>query len=105
MKSVTRLLIALFLVIAISNPLFAAEKESSGLNLRVGENFYFEGNVKDAAANSDDKEASMEEIQTVPFYKTTWFITTVSIIAVAGASTAVYFLAQEEDRDGNVVEW
>lgn len=101
MKYVAKLLILVF-IFSIIAPLKAAEKQG-GINLKVGENFYFEGNVTDS--QDDSKEASMAEIKQVPFWETTWFITAVSIIAVAGATTGVYFLAQTDDRPLNTISF
>lgn len=73
------------------------------INLKVGENFYFEGKVEQK--EDDQKEASMAEIKRVPFYETTWFIATVTIIAIAGAGTGIYFLTKTEPPQGNVIVW
>ncbi len=73
------------------------------VNLKVGESFYFEG--KTDQKEDDQKEASMAEIKRVPFYETTWFIATVTIIAIAGAGTGIYFLTKTEAPQGNVIMW
>ena len=103
MKVIKNLLIAI-LVISFVSPAFAQDAApQGGVNLKVGENFYFEGDI--SSKEGGDQEESMAEIQRTPFYKSTWFITAVSIIAVAGASTGVYFLTRKEENPGNTVNW
>lgn len=103
MKAITNLLIVVF-VVGILTPAYAQDKpQQTGINLKVGENFYFEGNIKENAA--DDKEESMAEIQRTPFYKSTWFITVVSVVVIAGAAVGIYFGTQVEEPEGKVIEW
>ncbi len=78
-------------------------QEQTGINLKVGESFYFEGETNSDKDN--DKEESMAEIQKKPFYKTTWFITTVSIVALGGLGTGLYFLTKKGTSEGNVVKF
>jgi len=89
----------------VNMSLYAQDKSSApgGINLKVGENFYFEKNIEQK--EDDQKEASMAEIKRVPFYETTWFIATVTIIAIAGAGTGIYFLTRTEPPQGNVIVW
>ena len=47
----------------------------------------------------------MAEIKRVPFYETTWFIAAVTIVAIAGAGTGIYFLTRTEPPEGNVLVW
>lgn len=107
MKNVTKLMIVVFLL-SLFQGAYAEEKKAggstgAGVNLKVGQNFYFEGNVVEK--EDDQKEASMAEIKKTPFYQTTWFITTVSLVALAGISTGVYFLTANPAPSGNVVSW
>ncbi len=102
MRCFSKLLIVVLLFSLVPN-LYAGENPPSNLNLKVGENFYFEGNS--VSKNVDDKEESMQEIKRTPFYQTTWFITAVSLIVVAGAGTGVYFLTQKDEGEGYKMEW
>lgn len=82
----------------------AAEQESDGgVNLKVGDNFYFEGNVNDNA--NDDKEESMAETQSTPFYKQTWFIATVAVVVIAGAAVGIYYGTRTSEPNGKTIEW
>lgn len=78
-------------------------EQPSGVNLKVGDNFYFEGNVNDNA--NDDKEESMAETQSTPFYKQTWFIATVAVVVIAGAAVGIYYGTRTEDANGKTIEW
>jgi len=85
-------------------PAAAAEQESDGgVNLKVGDNFYFEGNVNDNA--NDDKEESMAETQSTPFYKQTWFIATVAVVVIAGAAVGIYYGTRTSEPNGKTIEW
>lgn len=101
MKYVSKFLV-ITLLLALST-LGYAEEPKKPLNMKVGENFYFEGDVSSDEGGS--QEESMAEIKTTPFYETTWFITTASILVVAGASAAVLVLTEEEEQKGNTVVW
>ena len=81
----------------------AVQEQPSGVNLKVGDNFYFEGNVNDKA--DDDKEESMAETQSTPFYKQTWFIATVAIVVIAGAAVGIYYGTRTSEPNGKTVEW
>ena len=83
----------------------AAQKSDagSGVNLKVGDNFYFEGNVNDKA--DDDKEESMAETQSTPFYKQTWFIATIAVVVIAGAAVGIYYGTRTEEANGKTIEW
>lgn len=99
-------MVAMVVLTAFSFALFAQDKSPAapgGVNLKVGENFYFEG--KTDAKDDDQKEATMAEIKRVPFYETTWFIATVSILVIAGAGTGIYFLTRTEPPQGNILVW
>ena len=100
MRHMAKLLIFVLFITFIT-PVYA--EGSGGVNLKVGKTFYFEGNIKEDVNNS--KEASMAEIKTVPFYKTTWFVTAVSVMAVAGATTGLYFLTKKGPGPSNTVKW
>ena len=104
MKVFTKLLVTL-LVICIVLPVYSQEEPQpqAGVNLKVGENFYFEGNINDSA--NDDKEESMAEIQKTPFYKSTWFITTCAVIVIAGAAVGIYYGTRTDEPNGKTVEW
>lgn len=105
MKFFTKLLV-MVLVFSFVLPAYsqeAAPAQQAGVNLKVGENFYFEGNVNDKAA--DDKEESMAEIQKTPFYKSTWFITVVSVVVIAGAAVGIYYGTRTDDPKGKTIEW
>ena len=78
-------------------------EQPSGVNLKVGDNFYFEGNVNDKA--DDDKEESMAETQSTPFYKQTWFIATVAVVVIAGAAVGIYYGTRTEEANGKTIEW
>ena len=80
-----------------------APEQPSGVNLKVGDNFFFEGNVNDNA--NDDKEESMAETQSTPFYKQTWFIATVAVIVIAGAAVGIYYGTRTEEANGRTIEW
>ena len=80
-----------------------AAEQPSGVNLKVGDNFFFEGNVNDNA--NDDKEESMAETQSTPFYKQTWFIATVAVIVIAGAAVGIYYGTRTEEANGRTIEW
>ena len=84
-------------------PAAQEQEQPSGVNLKVGDNFYFEGNVNDKA--DDDKEESMAETQSTPFYKQTWFIATVAIVVIAGAAVGVYYGTRTSEPEGKVIEW
>ncbi|MBP5406690.1 hypothetical protein J6Z19_06025 [bacterium] len=81
----------------------ASEEQPSGVNLKVGDNFYFEGNVNDNA--NDDKEESMAETQSTPFYKQTWFIATIAVVVIAGAAVGIYYGTRTEEANGRTIEW
>ena len=80
-----------------------ASEQPSGVNLKVGDNFYFEGNSNDKA--DDDKEESMAETQSTPFYKQTWFIATVAVVVIAGAAVGIYYGTRTEEANGKTIEW
>ena len=80
-----------------------ASEQPSGVNLKVGDNFYFEGNVNDKA--DDDKEESMAETQSTPFYKQTWFIATVAVVVIAGAAVGIYYGTRTSEPNGKTIEW
>ncbi len=80
-----------------------AQEQPSGVNLKVGDNFYFEGNVNDKA--EDDKEESMAETQSTPFYKQTWFIATVAVVVIAGAAVGIYYGTRTSEPNGKTIEW
>lgn len=80
-----------------------AAEQPSGVNLKVGDNFFFEGNVNDNA--NDDKEESMAETQSTPFYKQTWFIATVAVVVIAGAAVGIYYGTRTGEASGRTVEW
>lgn len=86
-----------------AQPAAQEQEQPSGVNLKVGDNFYFEGNVNDKA--DDDKEESMAETQSTPFYKQTWFIATVAIVVIAGAAVGVYYGTRTSEPEGKVIEW
>jgi len=98
-------IVAMLVVVAFFSNLCAQDKTAApgGVNLKVGENFYFEGKVEQK--DDDQKEASMAEIKRVPFYETTWFIAVVSIVVIAGAGTGIYFATKTEPPEGNVLVW
>lgn len=101
MKLIAKL-ITVVLIVSFAVPAYAQEKaQQTGINLKVGESFYFEGSIKDKAA--DEKEESMAEIQKTPFYKSTWFITVVSVVVIAGAAVGIYYGTRTEEPEGNVV--
>ena len=79
------------------------QEQPSGVNLKVGDNFYFEGNVNDKA--DDDKEDSMAETQSTPFYKQTWFIATVAVVVIAGAAVGIYYGTRTSEPNGKTIEW
>ena len=79
------------------------QEQQSGVNLKVGDNFYFEGNVNDNA--NDDKEESMAETQSTPFYKQTWFIATIAVVVIAGAAVGIYYGTRTSEPEGKVIEW
>ena len=81
----------------------AAQEQPSGVSLKVGDNFYFEGNVNDKA--DDDKEESMAETQSTPFYKQTWFIATVAVVVIAGAAVGIYYGTRTDEANGKTIEW
>lgn len=81
----------------------AQQEQQSGVNLKVGDNFYFEGNVNDNA--NDDKEESMAETQSTPFYKQTWFIATIAVVVIAGAAVGIYYGTRTSEPEGKVIEW
>ncbi len=107
MAYVTKVVAAAVMIVFLADcSLYAQDNAPAApgsVNLKVGENFYFEGKVEQK--EDDQKEASMAEIKRVPFYETTWFIATVTIIAIAGAGTGIYFLTRTEPPRGNVIEW
>ena len=99
-------IVAMLVSIAFFSNLCAQDKAagtSGGVNLKVGENFFLEGKVEQK--EDDQKEASMAEIKRIPFYETTWFIAVVSIVAIAGAGTGIYFLTKTEPAQGNIIVW
>ncbi|MBR4532873.1 hypothetical protein IKO70_10765 [bacterium] len=79
------------------------QEQPSGVNLKVGDNFYFEGNVNDKT--DDDKEESMAETQSTPFYKQTWFIATVAVVVIAGAAVGIYYGTRTSEPNGKTIEW
>ncbi|MBP5201812.1 hypothetical protein J6253_03640 [bacterium] len=79
------------------------QEQQSGVNLKVGDNFYFEGNVNDNA--NDDKEESMAETQSTPIYKQTWFIATIAVVVIAGAAVGIYYGTRTSEPEGKVIEW
>ena len=79
------------------------QEQQSGVNLKVGDNFYFEGNVNDKA--NDDKEESMAETQSTPIYKQTWFIATIAVVVIAGAAVGIYYGTRTSEPEGKVIEW
>ena len=79
------------------------QETQSGVNLKVGNNFYFEGNVNDKA--DDDKEESMAETQSTPIYKQTWFIATVAVVVIAGAAVGIYYGTRTSEPNGKTIEW
>jgi len=107
MSHSSKLVAALVAVVFCANfSLYAqdpAPAAPGSVNLKVGENFYFEGKVEQK--DDDQKEASMAEIKRVPFYETTWFIAAVTLVALAGAGTGIYFLTKTEPPQGNVLVW
>lgn len=116
MKFFSKLLV-MVLIVSLVVPVYSQEAEEaqeaqaaaqeqeqqSGVNLKVGDNFYFEGNVNDNA--NDDKEESMAETQSTPFYKQTWFIATVAIVVIAGAAVGIYYGTRTSEPEGKVIEW
>jgi len=103
MKVIKNLLIAI-LVISFVSPAFAQDAApQGGVNLKVGENFYFEGDI--SSKEGGDQEESMAEIQRTPFYKSTWFITAVSVVVIAGAAVGIYYGTRTEEPEGKVIEW
>ena len=86
-----------------AQPAAQEQEQPSGVNLKVGDNFYFEGNVNDNA--NDDKEESMAETQSTPFYKQTWFIATVAVIVIAGAAVGIYYGTKTSEPNGKTIEW
>lgn len=103
MKSFTKLLVML-LITSFAVPVYSQDAaQQTGINLKVGESFYFEGNVKESEA--DAKEESMAEIQRTPFYKSTWFITIVSVAVIAGAAVGIYYGTKTEEPNGRTIEW
>jgi hypothetical protein len=94
--------LTIVLIVSFVLPAYSQEApKQAGINLKVGESFYFEGNIQDKAA--DEKEESMAEIQKTPFYKSTWFITVVSVVVIAGAAVGIYFGTRTEEPEGNVI--
>lgn len=103
MKLIAKL-ITMVLIVSSALPVYSQEAATqTGINLKVGEGFYFEGNIKDNVA--DEKEESMAEIQRTPFYKSTWFITVVSVVVIAGAAVGIYYGTRTEEPEGKVIEW
>ena len=103
MNRIASLLIVVLLITVVL-PVHAQDNSpGAGINLKVGEAFYFEGNIQDNIG--DDKEESMAEIMRTPFYRTTWFITAVSVVAIAGAAVGIYFATRTEEPEGRVIEW
>ncbi len=99
-------IVAMLVVVAFFSNLCAQDNAPAapgGVNLKVGENFFFEGKVDQK--DDDQKEASMAEIKRVPFYETTWFIAIVSVVAIAGAGTGIYFATKTEPPEGKVLVW
>ena len=103
MNRIASLLIVVLLVTFVLPVHAQEEAQGSGINLKVGEAFYFEGDIQDKIG--DDKEESMAEIMRTPFYKSTWFITAVSVVAIAGAAVGIYFATRTEEPEGKVIEW
>ncbi len=103
MNRIASLLIVVLLVTFVF-PVYGDEgDQAGGINLKVGKSFYFEGDIQEQIG--DDKEESMAEIMRTPFYRTTWFITTVSVLAIAGAAVGIYFATRTEEPEGRVIEW
>ena len=108
-KLLVMVLIVCFVVPAYSQEAQEAQaaaqeqEQQSGVNLKVGDNFYFEGNVNDNA--NDDKEESMAETQSTPFYKQTWFIATIAVVVIAGAAVGIYYGTRTSEPEGKVIEW
>ena len=102
-KLLVMVLIVSFVVPAYSQEAAQEQEQQSGVNLKVGDNFYFEGNVNDNA--NDDKEESMAETQSTPIYKQTWFIATVAIVVIAGAAVGIYYGTKTSEPEGKVIEW
>lgn len=100
-KLIVMVLVLSFVVPAYSQE--AKEAQEAGVNLKVGENFYFEGNVNDNA--NDDKEESMAETQSTPIYKQTWFIATIAVVVIAGAAVGIYYGTRTSDPNGKTIEW
>ena len=86
-----------------AQPAAQEQEQPSGVNLKVGDNFYFEGNVNDNA--NDDKEESMAETQSTPIYKQTWFIATIAVVVIAGAAVGIYYGTRTSEPNGKTVEW
>ena len=102
-KLLVMVLIVSFVVPAYSQEADPEQEQQSGVNLKVGDNFYFEGNVNDNA--NDDKEESMAETQSTPFYKQTWFIATIAVVVIAGAAVGIYYGTRTSEPEGKVIEW
>lgn len=103
MKLIAKLITAV-LIVSFAVPAYSQDTvPQTGINLKVGESFYFEGNIKDNVA--DEKEESMAEIQRTPFYKSTWFITIVSVVVIAGAAVGIYYGTKTEEPEGKVIVW
>lgn len=105
-KLLVMVLIVSFVVPAYSQEAQEAAQEQeqqSGVNLKVGDNFYFEGNVNDNA--NDDKEESMAETQSTPIYKQTWFIATIAVVVIAGAAVGIYYGTRTSEPNGKTIEW
>ncbi|MFO7735024.1 MAG: hypothetical protein R6W70_02280 [bacterium] len=100
MRNLIKVFSVIFLLIFTIN---ISAQGAGGLDLKIGENIYLEGEISEMDA--EGKEASMREVRRKPFYETTWFITTVSIIAIAGATTGLYFLTQEDPPPENTINW
>jgi hypothetical protein len=99
-------IVAMLVVVAFFSNLCAQDNAPAapgGVNLKVGENFFFEGKIEQK--EDDQKEASMAEIKRVPFYETTWFIAIVSVVAIAGAGTGIYFATKTPAPEGKVLVW
>ncbi|MBO7127622.1 hypothetical protein J6W78_08775 [bacterium] len=86
-----------------AQPAAQEQEKPSGVNLKVGDNFYFEGNVNDKA--DDDKEESMAETQSTPIYKQTWFIATIAVVVIAGAAVGIYYGTRTSEPNGKTIEW